>query len=156
MKVDILAVGKNMPAWVTAGIKEYLPRFPAQFKLDLIEISPALRSKNGIVQAYKSEESIAILNKIPLNNFVIALDVKGKSFDTPQLAVHLQQWMSLGKNISFIIGGPDGLDDNSLQRADLLWSLSPLTFPHPLVRIILIEQLYRAWSILNHHPYHRI
>lgn len=155
MKVDILAVGKSMPDWVNAGVKEYLQRFPSQLKLDLIEVVPAKRSKNGSPDAYKREEASNILSKIPTDNFVIALEVTGKAFDTPQLAKQLQGWMGLGKNVSLIIGGPDGLEQTCIQRADLLWSLSPLTFPHPLVRIILVEQLYRAWSLLNHHPYHR-
>jgi 23S rRNA (pseudouridine1915-N3)-methyltransferase len=155
MKLDILAVGKNMPDWVNAGVKEYIQRFPMQLKTELIEITPAKRSKNGSAEAYKREEAQNILTKVPAENYVIALEVTGKTFDTPQLAKQLQNWMGLSKNVSLLIGGPDGLDQACIQRADLLWSLSPLTFPHPLVRIILVEQLYRAWSLLNHHPYHR-
>ncbi|MFN7097828.1 MAG: 23S rRNA (pseudouridine(1915)-N(3))-methyltransferase RlmH [Gammaproteobacteria bacterium] len=155
MKLDILAVGKNMPDWINTGVKEYLTRFPSQLKTELVEVTPAKRSKTGLAETYKREEAEHILARIPLDNYVVALEVTGKTFDTPQLAKQLQSWIGLSKNISLIIGGPDGLDASCIKRADLLWSLSPLTFPHPLVRVILVEQLYRAWSLLNHHPYHR-
>jgi 23S rRNA (pseudouridine1915-N3)-methyltransferase len=155
MKLDILAVGKNMPAWVNQGVSEYLKRFPAHFHCELHEIAPAKRIKNGNVDTYKQQEAQTLLSKITPSSYVIALEVTGQAFTTEQLAKHMQKWLEAGRNIQLVIGGPDGLAHSCLERAELHWSLSPLTFPHPLVRIILAEQLYRGWSLLNNHPYHR-
>ncbi len=155
MKITIIAVGKHMPDWVTAGVNDYLQRFASQLRCDIIEITPAKRSKNATAAQYKQQEAELILAKIPAANYVIALDVKGTSWDTPQLAKQVEKWMLNACDVSLIIGGPDGLDERCLQRANARWSLSDLTLPHPLVRVVLVEQLYRAWSLLNNHPYHR-
>lgn len=155
MKIDIVAVGKNMPDWVNTGINDYLQRFASQLRCEIIEIAPAKRSKNATATQYKQQEAISILDKIPTQNEVIALDVKGTSWSTPQLAKQIEKWQLNARDITLIIGGPDGLDDRCLARATTHWSLSPLTFPHPLARLILVEQLYRGWSLLNNHPYHR-
>ncbi len=141
MRIQILAVGKNMPSWVTTGYQEYAKRITPFATLELAEV--------------KSTKPQALLDKLPAKNIIIALDVKGKGWDTPALAKHLQQWRDDAQHLSFVIGGPDGLDPAVLAKVDMKWSLSALTFPHPLVRIVLIEQLYRAFSILHSHPYHR-
>ena len=141
MKITLIAIGKSMPAWVNQGYAEYEKRFPKDFQLNLIEIKESKPEKQ--------------LHAIPKNDVVIALDVTGQAFDTPQLAKQLNRWYQDGQNISLLIGGPDGLLPECLQASKVRWSLSPLTLPHPMVRIVIAEQLYRAWTILNNHPYHR-
>lgn len=155
VRLDILAVGKSMPDWVKIGSETYLKRLPKHWHVNIIDIPPAAREKQANPERYKREEAEHILHQIQAQDTVIALDVKGKSFSTSALTEALSGWIGLGKPIRLLIGGPDGLDKVCLDRATLHWSLSPLTFPHPLVRVILAEQLYRAWSMMNHHPYHR-
>jgi len=155
MKINLVAVGTKMPAWVTQAYEEYSRRLPRECQLQLVEIAPAKRGKTAQPEQWKKEEATRILSVIPDSHHVIALEVDGKSWCTEELAGQMQSWLSDGRDISLIVGGPDGLDLSCLQRADQKWSLSPLTLPHPLVRIVLAEQLYRAWSILQNHPYHR-
>lgn len=155
MKINLIAVGKKTPAWVEGGFKEYRKRLSAELTLNLIEIPGTKNAKNINTQEVVKRESEKILAAIPPNNYIIALDVAGKSFSTEELALQLQRWRENARDISLLIGGACGLSDECLHRADLRWSLSPLTFPHQLVRIIVAEQLYRAWSILTHHPYHK-
>lgn len=155
MKINLVAVGIKMPTWVTQGVEEYSKRLPRECQLQLIEIAPAKRGKTAQPAQWKKEEAQRILAAVPANHYVIALEVTGKSWDTEQLADNMQQWLTNGNDVSLLIGGPDGLDESCLQRADKLWSLSSLTLPHPLVRIVLAEQLYRGWTVLQNHPYHR-
>ncbi len=144
-----------MPDWVQAGYSEYAKRLPRECALELKEIPLATRSKNTDIARAIEKESESILASIPAQERVIALDVLGKPQTTQTLADALRDWQMQGGNTSLLIGGPDGLSVNCLARANQRWSLSGLTLPHPLVRIVLAEQLYRAWSLLNHHPYHR-
>ncbi|MBK8289108.1 MAG: 23S rRNA (pseudouridine(1915)-N(3))-methyltransferase RlmH [Pseudomonadales bacterium] len=155
MKLTIIAVGTRMPDWVQAGYSEYAKRLPRECALELKEIPLATRSKNTDIARAIEKESESILASIPAQERVIALDVLGKPQTTQTLADALRDWQMQGGNTSLLIGGPDGLSVNCLARANQRWSLSGLTLPHPLVRIVLAEQLYRAWSLLNHHPYHR-
>jgi 23S rRNA (pseudouridine1915-N3)-methyltransferase len=155
MKINLIAVGEKMPAWINAGFNEYAKRMPQELSLNLIEISAAKRTKNINIKKLLDREWQRILKAISANNYVIALDVGGKFFSTEQLAVQLQKWREDARDISLLVGGPEGLSDECLQRAEFKWSLSPLTFPHTLVRVIIAEQFYRAWSILSRHPYHR-
>lgn len=155
MKINLVAVGTKMPAWVTQGFDEYSRRLPRECQLQLVEIAAAKRGKNAQPQQWKLDEANRILAAIPDNHRVIALEVTGKSWSTETLSQNLADWLTDGRDVSLIVGGPDGLDARCLQRADLKWSLSGLTLPHPLVRIVLAEQLYRAWTILQNHPYHR-
>ena len=155
MKLTIIAVGTRMPDWVQAGYSEYAKRLPRECALELKEIPLATRSKNTDIARAIEKESESILASIPAQERVIALDVLGKPQTTQTLAEALRDWQMQGGNTSLLIGGPDGLSANCLARANQRWSLSGLTLPHPLVRIVLAEQLYRAWSLLNHHPYHR-
>tara|TARA_R110001606_G_scaffold361754_5_gene515043 strand:+ start:38191 stop:38661 length:471 start_codon:yes stop_codon:yes gene_type:complete len=155
MKLNLLAVGTKMPAWVTDGYQEYAKRMPRECSIQLHEISPAKRGKSGSPSQWMREEGERILAAIPDSHHVVALDVQGKSWHTEELAEQLKSWMADGRDVSLIVGGPDGLTDECLQRANQRWSLSALTLPHPLVRIVLAEQLYRAWTVIQNHPYHR-
>lgn len=155
MKLNLVAVGNKMPGWVNEGFTEYAKRLPRECSLNLQEITPAKRGKTGHASQWMQDEAQRILAATPATNHVVVLDVKGKPWSTEQLSLHMQQWLADGRDVSLIVGGPDGLDTACLQRADQTWSLSALTLPHPLVRIVLAEQLYRAWTILQNHPYHR-
>ena len=155
MRLSLIAVGTKMPAWVSQGVTEYGKRMPRELQLHWREIPLARRSKDATVQQLCAAEGQKIIKAIPDGDRVIALDVLGKRVSTQQLAQQLESWQMSGDNYSLLIGGPDGLSQECLQRADMTWSLSDLTLPHPLVRILLAEQLYRAWTITANHPYHR-
>ena len=144
-----------MPGWVNAGTEEYAGRMPPQCQLLIREIAAEKRNKNSDLNRIRQSEGEKLLAAIPDGNLVITLDVKGKPWSTEQLAQQLDSWMMSGRDVSLLVGGPEGLSPACLQRAEQSWSLSPLTFPHPLVRIVVAEQLFRAWSILTNHPYHR-
>lgn len=155
MRIHLLAVGRRMPDWVEAAAADYLKRFPPECSLRLQEIEPARRGKNIPVERYKAEEAERLLAAVPKGANIIVLDERGKSPDSPGLSRWLAQWMHDGRDVALMIGGADGLDQRCLQAASLRWSLSPLTLPHALVRVMVAEQLYRAWTILRNHPYHR-
>ena len=144
-----------MPAWVTQGYEEYARRLPRECRLRLVEIPPCKRRKALPATRMQVEEGRQILATIPQQARVVALDVRGQAWDTQTLATMVQDWMQDGRDIALLVGGPDGLSRDCLERADIRWSLSAHTLPHALVRVILAEQLYRAWSILAGHPYHR-
>lgn len=154
MKIKLLAVGTKMPAWIESGFKEYAKRMPAKLKVELIEVPINTKGRNSS-DATVENQGRALLRSVHAHDFVVALDVRGKSLSTEQLADQLQQWQMNGQNLSLLIGGPDGLSADCLARANMRWSVSDLTLPHPLVRILLMEQLYRAWTINTNHPYHR-
>jgi len=154
MRIHLIAIGTRMPAWVQAGYQEYAKRLTSDCRLQLIEIEAGKRGKNADVSRILRDEGERMLAAIPPGR-VIALDVKGHAWSTPQLSQQIQKWQLEGDDISLLIGGPEGLAESCLARAEQKWSLSPLTFPHPLVRIIVAEQIYRAWGILKGHPYHR-
>ncbi len=155
MKLSIVAIGTKMPAWVQTGFAEYEKRLPHEWKPKLIEFSVAKRGKSTSVAKLIDLEGQKILAAIPSGAYVVALDVLGKSLGTPQLSKRMSRWQENVKPVYILIGGPDGLAEGCLRRADERWSLSELTLPHPLVRIVLIEQLYRGWTILQNHPYHK-
>ena len=155
MNIHLIAVGKKMPGWVVAGYKEYDRRLNQDCKLILTELDIGKRSKKSASSNNKLEDAKLIQKAIPKNTHIVALDVKGKQHSTESLANRLEHWLQMGKDVSLIIGGADGLDQSILELANEKWSLSQLTFPHPLVRVIVAEQLYRAWSFVNNHPYHR-
>lgn len=144
-----------MPGWVNTGTEEYAGRMPPQCQLLIREIAAEKRTKNSDLNRIRQSEGEKLLAAIPDGNLVITLDVKGKPWSTEHLAQQLDGWMMSGRDVSLLVGGPEGLSPACLQRAEQSWSLSPLTFPHPLVRIVVAEQLFRAWSILTNHPYHR-
>jgi len=155
MRIRLIAVGTKMPSWVVQGIDEYHKRLPRELKIDLREIPLGKRGKGADIQRAINSEGQQMLAAIGQGDTVVALEVKGKPWSTETLASELQNWQLQGNNISLLVGGPDGLAEPCLARADRKWSLSPLTLPHPLVRILLVEQLYRAWTINSNHPYHR-
>jgi 23S rRNA (pseudouridine1915-N3)-methyltransferase len=144
-----------MPAWVTAGYTEYARRLPHECSLQLVEVPVSKRRKSLPAARAMQEEGQLMLAAIPAGCLVVALDVTGKTWSTEVLAERLQQWMAGGRDVALLVGGPDGLAPECLASSDMTWSLSALTYPHALVRIILAEQLYRAWSINAGHPYHR-
>lgn len=148
-------MGTKMPKWVEQGVDEYTRRLPPELKLEFKEIALGKRGKGADIQRAIHSEGQQMLAAIGQYDRVIALDVLGKPWPTEKLAGELQNWQLEGDNISLLVGGPDGLAAECLQRASQRWSLSALTLPHPLVRIVLAEQLYRAWTINSHHPYHR-
>lgn len=141
-----------MPAWVQQASDDYAKRLPKRWQFQVREFAQAQGDSSDIIM---SREADALLAAIPDKAHVIALDNRGSNWSTEQLATRLEGWQELGKNLIFLIGGADGLHPRLRSRADQLWSLSALTFPHPLVRVILVEQLYRAQSVLDKHPYHR-
>ena len=150
-RLRILAVGTRMPAWVQAGFAEYHKRMPRDFAVELREI-PVSRREGPRAMA---EEGEALLTALAADEHVVALEVGGEPWSTADLAARLRAWRDEGRRAAFLIGGPDGLSDACRARAAGQWSLSRLTLPHPLVRIVLMEQIYRAWTILGAHPYHR-
>jgi len=155
MRILLLAVGQKMPPWVEQGYLEYAHRMPAEAKLELKEIAPGKRGKNVDIKRIVEEEGQRLKAAIPKSAHVVVLDVQGQSHSTEQLAQRMDDWMHGGQDICLLVGGPEGLSEACRSLADEKWSLSALTFPHPLVRVILAEQLYRAWSVLRNHPYHR-
>lgn len=144
-----------MPSWVNEGFSDYIKRLPADFKIRLTEIPAEKRLKNSNLPKIMEMESEKLWAAIPAQNFKIALDRKGLSVDTLEMAKNLGKFKDLGQNMSFLVGGPEGISEAVLGKVDALWSLSKLTLPHPLVRVLLAEQFYRAWSIISAHPYHR-
>lgn len=148
-----------MPPWVQQGCADYLQRLPREWGVQLLEVAPARLGKQAPRASILRAESERIRSQLRTNSAtalrLVALDVKGKAWSTAELARQLQAWQLDGRDVTLLIGGPEGLDESVLGQSEQRWSLSPLTFPHPLVRVILLEQLYRAWSILQNHPYHR-
>jgi len=155
MRIYLIAVGTRMPSWVEQGYREFSKRLPRECSLQLLEIPLGKRSKSQAVERARDQEGQAMLAAVPVDCHVVALDVKGKAWSTADLAAKLQDWMAGGRNLALLVGGPDGLSPACLERADQYWSLSSLTFPHALVRVLVAEQLYRAWTVTTGHPYHR-
>ena len=155
MQVTVIAVGDRMPDWIEAGYREYAKRMPPEWHFGLKELKPVDRSGSKTAQTVMAGEASRILSVIPKNARIIALDEHGKDYTTVQLATSMKQWQQDGRDIVFIIGGADGLDADLKKKADVLVRLSSLTLPHGMVRILLTEQLYRASTILQNHPYHR-
>jgi len=155
IRICIASVGKRTPDWVQSGFNEYKKRLSHEISLELIEIQPARRSKNSVEEKLQLEEARAILKTLPKPGYIIALDEHGRRQTTLKLSAQLDSWTGAGDDVCFIIGGADGLHPSVLEAANETWSLSDYTLPHALVRVILAEQLYRAWSILKGHPYHR-
>ena len=155
MHIHLIAVGQKMPVWVEQACREYIKRLPRELQFDTIEVPIIRRGKNPDIERIVRDESRKVMASIPAGSFIIALDVAGKMISTEALAQNLDGWMQQAQDIAILIGGPDGLSEELLQQVDRSLSLSDMTFPHPLVRIIIIEQLYRAWTVIRGHPYHR-
>ncbi len=144
-----------MPAWVEQGFNEYCRRFPNDMPLYLTEIPAGKRGKNADIKRILQKEGELTLAAIPKGNRIVTLEVTGAPWDTPKLAKTMESWQMDGRDVSLLIGGPEGLAPDCIKYSEQKWSLSSLTLPHPLVRVIVAESLYRAWSINNNHPYHR-
>ncbi|MGB5441764.1 MAG: 23S rRNA (pseudouridine(1915)-N(3))-methyltransferase RlmH [Gammaproteobacteria bacterium] len=155
MRIHLIAVGRRMPSWVEEAYREFSKRLPRECTLQLHEIPPGKRGKGEAAGRARHDEGLSMLGAIPARCHVVALDVQGRRWSTEDLASSLQDWMASGRDLSLLVGGPDGLSPECLERADQRWSLSALTFPHALVRVIVAEQLYRAWTVTTGHPYHR-
>jgi len=155
VRLTVIALGERMPEWVSQGIAEYAKRFPRECTLEIVSVPVAKRNKSGGTAKAIKEEGKRMLATLPQRRLNIALDERGQSLSTEQWAALLREWMLDGVSPVFLIGGADGLAPECKEKADQAWSLSKLTLPHPLVRVLLVEQLYRAWTIVNNHPYHR-
>lgn len=155
MRIRLLTITHKSPAWIQEGYQEYAKRLPSQCALELIEIPAEKRTVNADLRRITEREGEKMLAVIKSTHRVIALDVKGKMWSTEDLAENMRHWQLDGRNIDLLIGGPEGLAPVCLQKAEERWSLSALTFPHIIVKLIVAEQIYRAFSILQQHPYHR-
>jgi len=154
MKLVIVAVGQRQPAWVNDAVADYLARFPADFDVRLVEVKAEARSGQAVERTLVAEGQ-RLQAAVAQATVVVALDEHGKDWTTVQFAEQLQKWRARSERVAFVIGGPDGLDPDFKRAAAMRVRLSSLTLPHALARVLLAEQLYRAWSILAHHPYHR-
>ncbi len=155
MKAKLIAVGERAPGWVAEGFGEYQKRLSHWLPLDLVEVEPGVRGKGRDTQRAMTDEGGRVLAALPKSAHVVALDGRGKMHSSEQLAVRLEHWRGQGRDLAFLIGGPEGHAPDVLQRADETWSLGPLTLPHMLVRLVLAEQVYRAAALLANHPYPR-
>jgi 23S rRNA (pseudouridine1915-N3)-methyltransferase len=155
MKARLIAVGEKAPGWVAEGFAEYQKRLSHWLPLELVEVAPGLRGKGRDAARATADEGARVLAALPRQAHVVALDGRGKAWSSEQLAQRLEHWRQQGRDLAFLIGGPEGHSGDVLAAAHESWSLGPLTLPHMLVRLVLAEQLYRAASLLANHPYHR-
>ncbi len=155
MRIRLIAVGKGMPSWVTEGFGDYARRLPADCRLELAEVVAQRRGKRANTVQILRDECARLWTAVPKGAWTIALDQTGQAWSTRDLARQLTRWMAEEADVALLVGGPDGLDPACRTRARQIWSLSALTLPHMLVRVVVAEQIYRAWSILTGHPYHR-
>lgn len=155
MRITVVSVAGKLPAWVESGVADYSRRLPRELRLEWCDLPLARRGRDTPAEQLRQREGEQILRRLPADDRVIALDVVGQPWSTADLGDRLRGWMMDGRNVSLVIGGPDGLSPECLAAAEQRWSLGPLTLPHPLVRVVLAEQLYRAWTITVNHPYHR-
>jgi len=155
MRIVLVSVGTQMPSWVQQAWDEYSKRMPAHCSLQLKQVAAGKRGKNADIKRIIDDEVKRLWAAVPRDAFVVALDRSGKSVDSKTLAQQLELRLQEGRDWVFIIGGPEGLTRECLNRADVCWSLSAMTMAHPVVRVVLAEQLYRAWSISAGLPYHR-
>ncbi len=155
MNIQIIAVGQKMPKWVDLAFDEYAKRLPQHQRVQLSCIATASRKSGQTRQKIQQQEADKIKQKIKPGSLVIALDEKGKHWSTLEWATQYRQWLQQVSQVNFIIGGPDGLDSAIVKQADQTIALGRMTMPHGLARVVLIEQLYRVWSVVEGHPYHR-
>lgn len=155
MRIHLIAVGQRMPDWVTTAYQDFAKRLPGEYRINLVELAAGKRGKNADLARAIADEGKRMLEALPRDCLVIALDEHGHNWSSKDLATQLSDWSQGGRDVALLVGGADGLAPEVKQRADITWSLSKLTLPHALVRVVLAEQLYRAWSLMNNHPYHR-
>lgn len=154
MRIRVFAIGTRMPNWVKEGFQEYARRLPRECVLELVEVSVARRGRKSPALTVRRSEGERLL-ALAQGAYIVALDQGGQQTDTPGLAGWLQDWMGSGRDVALLIGGADGLAPECIRASHSQWSLSRLTLPHMLVRVVVAEQLYRAWTVLSGHPYHR-
>jgi 23S rRNA (pseudouridine1915-N3)-methyltransferase len=154
VKIRLISVGERPRGWVTAGFDDYARRLPRANQLMLVEVPTGAR-KNASRKRVRARQAERLLKQVGQNDWVVALDGEGEGCSTHGFARKLDHWRMLGRDVAMLVGGADGLDPSCLARADEVMSLSELTFPHELVRVVLAEQIYRAWTVLSGHPYHR-
>ena len=155
MKIRLICVGKKMPSWIQLGWNEYIKRFSSSVKVELIEIPLKTRHKSINVKKLIDQEGDLMLSKIQPRDINVTLEIKGNTWTTEDLTDKIKKWHMTGSTVNFMVGGPEGLSKKVCTQSNQKWSLSALTLPHPMVRVIWIEQIYRAWSILSNHPYHK-
>ncbi|MBL8725386.1 MAG: 23S rRNA (pseudouridine(1915)-N(3))-methyltransferase RlmH [Planctomycetes bacterium] len=155
MKVRLLVVSHRPPSWVAEGATEYERRLPREWKFELVELKPGARTAGQPAAKVQADEAVRLRAALPKGACLVALDERGEGWSTAQLAERLRRWQQQGRDLAFVVGGADGLDPELVRSADQRWSLSALTLPHGLVRVVVVEQLYRAASLLAGHPYHR-
>ena len=155
MHIRLIAVGDRQPAWVLQAFDQYVRRLPRQWQLRLDVVATARRGNDGDTAKARSTETRKVLDKLQPAEQVVLLDETGRQWSSAELAAQLRIWQDAGRDLAFVIGGPDGMDEECHQRADLRWSLSNLTLPHGMARVLVAEQLYRAWTMTTGHPYHR-
>lgn len=156
MHIRLLAVGDRQPSWVDDAFGIYNERLPREWKFRLDTIPTIRRSKNDKSQRARDAESDVIMSKLAATEQLLLLDERGKQLTSKSLAGKLSDWQTDGRDLCFVIGGPDGVSAACRERADFTWSLSQLTLPHGMARVLFVEQLYRAWSLQTGHPYHRV
>lgn len=155
MKARLIAVGERPPRWVAEGYADYTKRLSRELPLELVEVAPGMRGKGRDASRAMHDEGERVLGALPKNAWVVALDGRGKPYTSEQLGERLAVWRQQGRDLAFLIGGPEGHAPDVWSRADERWAFGPMTLPHMLVRLLVVEQLYRACSILGNHPYHR-
>ncbi|MEE4186487.1 MAG: 23S rRNA (pseudouridine(1915)-N(3))-methyltransferase RlmH [Gammaproteobacteria bacterium] len=155
MQITMLAIGSRMPGWVEAGVQTYQKRLPRQLEFRIRALGAPLRSAAADASTRRRHEADTLLGAVPAGAHVVALDERGALWTSAELAQQLERWQAAAGPVALLTGGADGLDPSCREQADQVWSLSPLTLPHALVRVVVAEQLYRAWTLLQGHPYHR-
>ena len=155
MHIRIIALGQKMPGWVDAGCEDYLKRLPSELSVELVTLPVATQKSRDSVEHIKARQSSAIMDKLMPDSISIALDERGEQWPSQKWSQQMQRWMFESPRVNLIIGGPDGLSQQCRQACQHLVSLGRMTMPHALVRVVLVEQLYRAWTIIKGHPYHR-
>ena len=155
MKARLIAVGERAPDWVASGFSDYQKRLSHWLPLELVEVPAGIRGKGRDAARATADEGGRVLAALPKSAFVVTLDGRGKPYSSEQLAERVEAWRQQGRDLAFLIGGPEGHSPDVIAAADESWALGPLTLPHMLVRLVVAEQLYRACSLLANHPYHR-
>lgn len=155
MRIRLITVSHRVPKWLDEGYSEYAKRLPRFCRLELVQIEAEKRTTQSNLAKLREIETNKILRAIKPGHYVMALVLDGEQFETEQLAKKISEWSDQSINVDLLVGGPEGLSNQCILRADFKWSLSKLTFPHTLVRVILAEQIYRACTILQNHPYHK-
>ena len=155
LKVRLLTVSNRQPRWVQEGCAEYAKRLPRAWQFQVVEVRPEPRTTGGDAHRIQRAEAARILQVTPKNALLVALDERGASWSTEQFAERIEAWQHTGRDLAFVIGGADGLDRELRQAADHRLALSPMVMPHGLVRVVFVEQLYRAATVIDGHPYHK-